>query len=104
MSLEMQSGVRKEILAADRDELAGDGDEDLEKEDQCVNELVLPHYSCLVQHFEEHGVVIDQKGESPEVVDSHSTPAKPVNPFNATQEILLGSICVLYQRDLHPHR
>lgn len=92
----MQSGVGKEILAADRDELAGNGDEDLEKEDQRVDELVLAHYSCLMQHFEEHGVVIDQKRESSEVVDSHSRPAKPVDPFNATQEILLGSIGVLY--------
>ena len=43
MSLEMQGGVGEEIAAADGDELPGDGDEDLEEEDQCVDELVLPH-------------------------------------------------------------
>jgi len=99
----MQSGVGKEILAADWYELHGYGNEDLEKEDKSVNELVLSHYSSLMEHFEEHCVVIYQKWESPKVVDSHTKPAKPVNPFNATQKIFLTSIDVLYLHNLHPH-
>jgi hypothetical protein len=61
MGLEMQSRVGKEILAADRDKLAGYRHKDLEKEDKSVDELVLSHYPSLVEDFEKHRVVIYQK-------------------------------------------
>lgn len=96
MSLEVQSGVRQEIFATHWEELAGYRDEDLEKENESVDKLVLPHYSGLIEHFEEHCVIINQKRESSKVVDGHAKPAEPVNPFNAAQEIFLTSIGVLY--------
>ena len=61
MGLEMQCCVGKEILAADRDKLAGYRYKDLEKEDKGVDELVLSHYPCLMERFEKHRVVIYQK-------------------------------------------
>ena len=56
-----------------------------------------------MEHFQEHCVIIDQKRESSEVVDRHASPAKPVNPFYAAQEIFLAAVGVLYLHDLHPH-
>jgi hypothetical protein len=57
----MNSHVRKQILATNRDKLAADDYENLENKKKRIDQPVLSGNPCLIDDFSEHCVVVDSQ-------------------------------------------